>query len=70
MMPYHDELRQISDVSFRFRDNDDPTDCCSSAAKQVFEDGLDPARVLITSNEASAYDPAVENEFLKTSTFR
>jgi insulysin len=61
---YHDELRQISDVSFRFRENDDPTDFCSSAAEQLFEDGLDPARVLIASNEASAYDPAVEDEFL------
>jgi insulysin len=62
---YHDELRQISDMSFRFRENDDPTDFASSAAEQLFEDGLDPSRVLVASNEASAYDPVVENEFLK-----
>ena len=61
---YHNELRQISDMSFRFRENDDPADFCSMAAEQLFEYGLDPARVLITSNEAGDYDATVETEFL------
>jgi insulysin len=34
------------------------------AAEQLFEDGLDPARVLIASNEAGEYDATVETEFL------
>jgi insulysin len=62
---YHNELRQISDMSFRFRENDDPADFCSVSAEQLFEDGLDPARVMVASNEASDYDPIVETEFLK-----
>ena len=61
---YHNEVRQISDMSFRFRENDDPADFCSMAAEQLFEDGLDPARVLIASNEASEHDSIVETEFL------
>ena len=61
---YHNELRQISDMSFRFRENDDPADFCSMAAEQLFEDGMDPARVLVASNEASDYDGVVESEFL------
>lgn len=61
---YHDELRQISAMSFRFRENSDPTDFCSAAAEQLFEEGLDPARILIASNEAGEYDPVVERAFL------
>ena len=61
---YHNELRQISDMSFRFRENDDPADFCSMAAEQLFEEGLDPARVLVASNEAGEHDASVETEFL------
>lgn len=61
---YHNELRMMADMSFRFRENGDPTDFCSQAAEQLFEEGLDPSRVLIVSNEASEYDPVVERAFL------
>lgn len=61
---YHDELRQISAMSFRFRENSDPTDFCSQASEQLFEEGLDPTRVLIASNEAGEYDRVVERAFL------
>lgn len=61
---YHNELRQMSDMSFRFRENGDPTDFCSSAAEQLFEEGLDPARVLVAASEVADYDPIVERAFL------
>jgi insulysin len=61
---YHDELNTISMMNFRFRENGDPTDFCSQAAEELFEEGLDPSRVLIASNQASAYDPVVERAFL------
>jgi insulysin len=47
---YHEELRQISDMNFRFRENGDPSDFCSSAAEILFDEIDDPsdhARLLI-----------------------
>ena len=44
-------------MSFRFRENSDPTNFCSSAAEQLVGEALDSARVVIAVNEAGDYDP-------------
>jgi insulysin len=61
---YHDELRQIAATNFRFRENSDPADFCSSASEIMFYEDLDPSRILIVSNEATEYDPVVTRAFL------
>lgn len=61
---YHEELRQIGSTNFRFRENNDPADFCGTASELLFEEDLDPARILIVSNEASEYDPQVSRAFL------
>lgn len=61
MRLYHEELRQISQTNFRFRENGDPTDFCSSAAELLFSH--DPAEILIASSRAGEYDPEVAKIF-------
>ena len=61
MKQYHDELRQISETNFRFRENGDPTDFCSSAAELLFSS--DPAQLLIGSSRVGEYDPEIASAF-------
>jgi insulysin len=62
---YHEELRQIAAMNFRFRENGDPTDFCSTAAELLFlDDGTDPARILFSQSESSGYDPLLAEAFL------
>jgi len=61
---YHEELRQIAMMNFRFRENNDPADFCTTASELLFEEDLDPTRILVMSNEASEYDPRVARAFL------
>jgi insulysin len=61
MRLYHEELRQISQTNFRFRENGDPTDFCSSAAELLFS--YDPAELLIATSRAGEYDPEVAKIF-------
>jgi insulysin len=64
---YHEELRQITDMNFRFRENGDPSDFCSSAAELLFDEIQDPsdhARILVRSSDTSEFDPLVMKAFL------
>lgn len=61
---YHEELRQMSAMNFKFRGNGNPTDFCSSAAELLFsnEKGAD---LLQSSHIHGDYDNAVAQEFIK-----
>jgi insulysin len=61
---YHDELQQISSNGFKFRENGDPTDFCSSAASLLFDDTL-PAEILVSGSQCDDYDPVVAKAFLE-----
>ena len=65
MSKYHDELRQMGAVNFKFRENGDPTDFCSWSAERMFEDAdFDPARLLVHASESEEYDDAISKAFL------
>lgn len=61
---YHEELRNIGMNNFRFAENSDPSDFCSSAAGLLFEEDLDYGRLLIHSVDTDPHDPKVEQAFL------
>jgi insulysin len=61
MQLYHNELRNISEMNFRFRENGDPTDFCSSAAELMFN--TEPSHILVGSSRTGDYDPAVAQQF-------
>ncbi|KAI2497496.1 hypothetical protein MHU86_16998 [Fragilaria crotonensis] len=63
MKAYHEELRQISDISFRYRENGDPTDFCSHSAELMFEN--EPSKILYGENAGGEYDPVVAKAFLE-----
>lgn len=65
MSQFHDELKQLSSVNFRFRENGDPTDFCSTVSELLFDEELNPARVLTASSDTSEYDPDIAQEFLR-----
>ncbi|KAG7364481.1 secreted/periplasmic Zn-dependent peptidase, insulinase-like protein [Nitzschia inconspicua] len=60
---YHDELRQMAATNFKFRENGDPTDFCSSAAELLFED-TPPNELLVSGSQCEDYDPVVGGAFL------
>ena len=61
---YHNELRQISSTNFKFRENGDPTDFCSSAA-QLMHDNKPPAELLVSGSMCDDYDPVVAEAFME-----
>ena len=64
---YHDELRQISTMNFRFRENGDPVDFCSAASELLFDEVVQahPERILIAPSETTEHlDPAVMDAML------
>lgn len=61
---YHNELRQISSNNFKFRENGDPTDFCSTAAELLFDDER-PEEILATGSLVKEYDPVIANAFLE-----
>lgn len=61
---YHNELREIAALNFKFRESGDPTDFCSSAAELLFEDSH-PADILASGSLVDDYDPVVANAFLE-----
>ena len=64
MAKYHDELVQMSTTFFRYRENGDPTDFCSSAAEMLFD--YQPDKLLLGSSaKATKYNPEVTKEYLK-----
>ena len=62
---YHDELHRIAMMNFRFRENGDPTDFCSSAAELLFDENDSPGEFLTSGSSSEEYDPFVADEFLK-----
>lgn len=60
---YHDELHQISDMNFQFRENGDPTDFCSRAADLMFD--YEPSKLLYGSGMTGDFDSAVATAFLE-----
>lgn len=62
---YHDELRQIAETNFKFRENGDPTDFCSSAAELLFESDIPPGNILVSGSRSNDYDPVVAEAFLE-----
>ena len=60
---YHNELKRISDISFKFREMGDPTDFCSAAAEKLFD--YDPSKLLLGSVETGDYDAEVARAFLQ-----
>ena len=63
---YHNELKKITDVSFKFREMSDPTDFCSAAAEKLFD--YEPSKVLVGSAETGDYDEEVARAFLQRMT--
>lgn len=61
MQEYHDELRQIAEVNFRFRENGNPTGFCTAAAKLLF--AQEPRNILSSASLTSEYDPEVTKQF-------
>ena len=61
---YHNELRQISATNFKFRENGDPTDFCSSASELLFDEDTPPAELLVSGSKSEDYDPVVASAFL------
>jgi len=63
---YHNEMKVLADTSFKFRENGDPTNFCSSAAERLFD--YEPSKLLLGSAEAGDYDVEVARAFLKRMT--
>jgi insulysin len=61
---YHDELRQISSTNFRFRENGDPTEFCSTASELLFDSETPLSRLLLGGSDVSEYDHDVMLAFL------
>jgi insulysin len=61
---YHEELRQISQNSFKFSENGDPTDFCSSLADIMFDD-VPPAELLYSGVKCGDYDPVISEVFME-----
>eukprot|EP00527_Entomoneis_sp_CCMP2396_P004204 CAMPEP_0198156170 /NCGR_PEP_ID=MMETSP1443-20131203/69516_1 /TAXON_ID=186043 /ORGANISM="Entomoneis sp., Strain CCMP2396" /LENGTH=1177 /DNA_ID=CAMNT_0043822953 /DNA_START=143 /DNA_END=3677 /DNA_ORIENTATION=+ len=64
MGPYHDEMRQISNMGFKFRENSDPSDFCSGAADLLFAEHAEPSEFLCGSSLKAEHDPVITEAFL------
>mmetsp|Transcript_34158 Transcript_34158/g.71910 ORF Transcript_34158/g.71910 Transcript_34158/m.71910 type:complete len:1204 (-) Transcript_34158:110-3721(-) len=60
---YHNELKVITDTSFKYREMGDPTDFCSAAADRLFD--YEPEKILLGSAEVGDYDVEVARAFLE-----
>ncbi len=63
---YHNEMKVLAATSFKFRENGDPTNFCSSAAERLFD--YEPSKLLLGSANAGEYDVEVARAFLKRMT--
>lgn len=61
---YHDELRRVAATNFKFRENGDPVDFCSSAAEALFDRNAKPSELLSSGSQYEEYDPVVASAFL------
>ena len=60
---YHNELKIITETSFKYRENGDPTDFCQSSAEKLFD--YEPSKILLGSAEVGDYDVDVARAFLE-----
>ena len=60
---YYEELRTITETSFKFREMGDPTDFCLAAAERLFD--YEPSKILLGSAEVGDYDVDVARAFLE-----
>ncbi len=60
---YHDELKTMTDISFKYREMGDPTDFCSAVAGRMFD--YEPSKVLLGSAEVGKYDVDTARAFLE-----
>eukprot|EP00814_Leptocylindrus_danicus_P018865 CAMPEP_0116006758 /NCGR_PEP_ID=MMETSP0321-20121206/1916_1 /TAXON_ID=163516 /ORGANISM="Leptocylindrus danicus var. danicus, Strain B650" /LENGTH=1168 /DNA_ID=CAMNT_0003475367 /DNA_START=833 /DNA_END=4340 /DNA_ORIENTATION=- len=61
MEKYHDELRQLSEISYTYKENTNPTDFCSSKAECLF---YTPAKdILSAAYKTGEYDADVARAF-------
>jgi insulysin len=63
MEQYHDELRRIATMNFRFRENGDPTDFASGAAELMFE--YEPSLILAGSAFTKEYRPELAKALME-----
>jgi insulysin len=63
---YHQELKQLTTTNFRFRENGDPTDFCSTASELLFEELDEPGRLLVVQSETAAeLEPEIVSAFFE-----
>ena len=65
---YHNELRALGEIGFKYREMGDPSDFCSAAAEYLFD--REPSEVLVGGSRVGEYDAEVARAFLKRMTPR
>lgn len=63
MEKYHEELGQISEMHFNFRENGDPTDFCSNAAELLHD--FKPEKILVGYGMPGSYNATVTKAFME-----
>jgi len=61
---YHDELQQIGMMNFKFREQGNPMDFCSSASELMFETNV-LEEILVSGTKSDDYDPVIAAEFME-----
>jgi insulysin len=61
---YHNELQQIGMTNFKFREQGNPMDFCSSAAEVMF-DTKRPGDILVSGTKSEDYDPVIAAAFME-----
>lgn len=62
MAKYHEEMRQMSQTNFKFRENGDPCDFCTTASGMLFT--YEPQKLLAGSSLTETYNPEITSAFL------
>ncbi len=65
LQQYHEELKRLSQVSFQFRENGDPTSFVSNAAETLYLYEENPGNLLRGDSFSSAYNEDVTRGFLQ-----
>jgi len=60
---YHNELQQIGMMNFKFREQGNPMDFCSSASDLMFET-IRPEEILVSGTKSDDYDPVIASAFM------
>jgi len=61
---YHNELQQIGMTNFKFREQGNPMDFCSSASELMFE-STRPEEILVSGTKSDDYDPVIAAAFME-----